>query len=368
VIASTVARTPGVASLDTFTVGVDIPGAISEFAWARHVADSIGAKHHELRLREDEHTALLREVAEHIDQPLAEPVCAQLYGVCRLARAAGIKVLLSGEGADEIFSGYRVYPNMELIGRAQRLIPGPLLRGVVAPAFGRASGALGRFAKIAKLLSIAGEPLPRRYLGVNFFESALKARLYRGDVAEALRGHDVLATVARHYDGAGGPEALGQMAAFDCRAWLPDNILLRSDLMSMAASLEMRVPFLDHRLVELAQRIPARHKLTGRTGKVVMRRAFADRVPKAVLARPKIGFATPLRELFRLDFGREAEELLTGPGATTEAFFNRAAVRQCFADHRGGRENSRTLHQLYALESWGRALARRELPTAPPPR
>ena len=366
VIAATVAQRPDVCSLESFTVSVDIPGAISEQRWARQVADAVGATHHERRLSEVEHTALLHQVAERLDQPIADPMCAQLYSVCQLARDAGIKVLLSGEGADELFFGYRVYPNMALVEQAQQLVPPALLRGVIAPALRRAAGALGHLPKLAKLLTIAGEPLSRRYLGVNFFEPALKARLYRGDVAASLRGHDVLATVARRYDGSGGPEPLAQMAAFDCGAWLVDSILFRSDLMSMAASLEMRVPFLDHRLVELAARIPARHKVHGRTGKVVLRRAFADRVPEAVLTRPKIGFSTPLRELFRLGFGHEAEELLTAPGATTSAFFERAAVRRLFAEHRAGRDHSRTLHQIYALESWGRAVARRERAPAPP--
>jgi asparagine synthase (glutamine-hydrolysing) len=148
------------------------------------------------------------------------------------------------------------------------------------------------------------------------------------------------------------------MAAFDCRAWLVDDILLRSDLMSMAASIELRVPFLDHRLVELAERIPARHKVHGRTGKVVLRRAFADRVLPEVIRRPKLGFPTPIREIFRESFGREAEELLTGAGATTGRLFDRGAVRGLFAEHRAGPDQSRTLYQIYALEAWGRAAAR----------
>jgi asparagine synthase (glutamine-hydrolysing) len=356
IVASSVAAQTS--RVETFTIGVDVPGSMSELGWARRVAAAAGARHHERRLGDDDHTALLREVAAIVDEPIAEPVCAQLLGVCRLARDAGVVVVLSGEGADEIFFGYGMYPKMALVSRAQRLVPPAALSGAVAPALRLAARALARAPKLAKYLNLAGEPLERRYLGVNLFDPALKARLYHPDAAAALAGRDAGLALARLYDGAGGPEPMAQMAAFDCRAWLVDDILLRADLMSMAASIELRVPFLDHRLVELAQRIPSRHKVRGATGKVVLRRAFADRVLPDVIRRPKLGFPTPIREIFRGRFGREAEDLLTAPSAATASLFDRAAVRALFAEHRAGPDQSRTLYQIYALEAWARAAAR----------
>ncbi len=357
IVAATVARSSGGAPIDSFCIGVDIPGASTEFSWARKVARAIGTRHHERRLSSDDHTALLRDAAGFIDEPLADPASAQLLGVCRFARESGVKVLLSGEGADELFFGYGAYPKMYAIELAQRLVPSSTLAGVVLPALRRAADALSRLPRLSTYLHLAGEPLERRYLGVNLFDPAGKARLYRGDVRASLAGHDVSAGVGRFYDDAGGNEPMSRMAAFDCRAWLVDDILLRSDRMSMAAAIELRIPFLDHRLVELAGRIPSRHKVHGRTGKVVLKRAFANRIPAEVIRRPKFGFPTPIREIFRQAFGREAEALLTAPDATTAGFFDRRAVHDLFDTHRAGVDQSRLLYQIYALESWGRAAA-----------
>lgn len=355
IVAATTMRSPGVASLDSFCVGVDIPGSEPEFAWARQVSRAIGTRHHEHHLDAEEHLRLIREAMTSVDEPIADPVCAQLLGVCRFARESGMKVLLSGEGADELFFGYGAYPKMKAIELWQTLLPRTALTSLIAPMLRSAAASLARLPRLSTYLTLGGSTLEQRYLGVNLFDPRLKSRLYRPSVKEALEDYEVSSSLGRFYDGAGGGELMSKMAAFDCRTWLVDNILYRSDLMSMAASIELRVPFLDHRLVELAQRIPARHKVRWKTGKVVLRRAFADRVPKAVLSRKKLGFPTPLREMFKRGFGHEAEEALTSASSVTSTYFDREAVRALFDEHRRGIDQGRVLYQLYALESWGRA-------------
>jgi asparagine synthase (glutamine-hydrolysing) len=357
-VAATLAHRKDVTAVDTFCIGVDVPGGETEFAWARRVANELGTRHHEKRLTADEHTALLVDAAFHLDEPLAEPMCAQLLGVCRLARRH-VKVVLSGEGADETFFGYSAYRVMYAIELAQRLVPGAALEKVVGPALTRLAGVIPGAARLTKFLRAAAEPLERRYLGLSFFDTTVKEGLYRPEIRRSLAGRDARETMRRLYDGAGGPEAISQMAAVDCRGWLVDNTLLRSDVMSMAASIELRVPFLDHRLVELAARIPARFKVHPHDQKVVLKRALADRIPRDVLRRRKVGFPTPIVALMRGDFGRDAERLLTGPGAATAGLFDPAAVRRLFDEHRAGNNYARVLWQLTTLEHWSRAIAGR---------
>jgi asparagine synthase (glutamine-hydrolysing) len=360
-IAATIAAQGGAKGLDSFCIGVDVPGAVTEFEWARRVADRLGTRHHEERLGAEAHGDVLFEAARHLDEPLAESMVGQLLAVCRLVRKH-VTVVLSGEGSDETWFGYSGYRTMYALELAQRAVPAPLLRLLNAAA-NRAAGALPLPAKLAKYLRLAAEPLERRYLGLNYFDTAVKDRLYSAEMRGRLGGHDAREYVRRLYDEAGGPEALSRMAAVDCRAWLPDNTLLRSDLMSMAASIELRVPFMDYRLVELAGRIPAAHKVKLRQQKWILKRALADRIPPEVANRRKVGFPTPIVQLFRGAWGHKAEEVLLSPCRTTEHLFDRGVVRRLVDEHRAGTNDwSRQLFQLLILEIWAQESEQLDLP------
>lgn len=355
-IAATIARHGAAAGMDSFSIGVDVPGAVLELDRAQKTAEGLGTRHHAIRLSADSHGAALMEAGELLDEPLGESMVGQLLALCRRVREH-VTVVLSGEGADETWLGYTAYRTMYAIELAQRLMPDAALR--------RLPGALGRLAnlpmpaKAAKYLRLLGEPLERRYLGLNYYDTAVKDSLYSDAMRDALRGIDARDALRRLYDGAGGPEILSQMAAVDCRAWLVDNTLLRSDLMSMAASVELRVPFLDHRLVELAARVPARYKVRPHTQKWILKRALADRIPREVRARRKLGFPTPLAELFRGPWGRAAADVLLTPSPVTAPLFDRARVERLVAEHRTGANDwSRQLFQLLMLEYWARAAER----------
>jgi len=352
-IATTVARLQGTKNLNSYCAGVELEGADNEFKWARLVAQKLGTVHHEERLTPAQNGALLIEAGGLLDEPLVEPMVAQHLAVCRLARK-DVTVVLSGEGADETFFGYTAYRTMNAIEMVQRLIPRAIL-GRAGPVLDLAARAPGVSASLAKHLRLLAEPLERRYLGLSFFDTTLRQSAYSPHTRDALRGRDARETMRRLYDDCGGPEALSRMAAVDCRAWLVDNTLLRSDLMSMAASVELRVPFLDYRLVELAARIPASYKVGLRAGKQILRHALADRIPHEILTRPKVGFPTPIASLFRSEWGREAEDVITNPSATTSGLFDRATLGRLMAEHRAGRDFSRILFQVLMLEYWARA-------------
>ena len=364
-IAATVALQQGARGLHTYCIGVDAPGAVNEFEWARLVAEKLGTNHHERLLTPEENGALLIDAATLLDEPLVEPMVAQLLGVCRLARK-DVTVVLSGEGSDETWFGYNAYRTMLAIERAQRLVPAPLLRRA-GPVLDRLARAPGVSVSAAKYMRLAAEPLERRYLGLSFFDIKLKERVYTGETRRALAGRDARESMRRLYDGRGGPEALSQMGAVDCRGWLVDNTLLRSDLMSMAASVELRVPFLDYRLVELAARIPAGFKVSLRDGKVILKQALADRIPAEIRNRKKVGFPTPTAALFRGEWGREAEAVLTTPSARTAGLFDRGVLRTLLEEHRRGeRDWHRVLFQVLMLEHWSRATGAAPEPAAAP--
>ncbi len=357
-IAATVAKNQASAhGVDSFCTGVDVPGAINEFEWARKTATRLGTRHHELKLSAEENGALLIESASLLDEPLAEPMVAQLLAVCRLARKH-VTVVLSGEGADETWFGYTAYRTMYAISLAQKLIPKGLLAHL-GPLVDSAAERLPISAKLKKHLRNASEPLERRYLGLNYFDPSLKKNMYSARSRHLYAGKDAREAMRSLYDGTGGPETISQMAAVDCRGWLVDNTLARSDLMSMAASVELRVPFLDYRLVELATRVPARYKVKPHDQKAILKRALGDRLPDDVVKRKKVGFPTPLRPLFKGAWGREAEEAISNPSKSAEGLFDLDFVHGMFRAHREGTNDySMPLVQLLMFSYWARSADR----------
>jgi asparagine synthase (glutamine-hydrolysing) len=354
-IASTMVRLRGGgdAGIDSFCVGVDLPGVVNEFDWARDVAKGLGLRHHEQRLSPMEYGAALTDACQLLDEPLMEPMVGQLLAVCRFAREH-VTVVLSGEGSDETWFGYPGYRTQYAIELLQRLMPRSAWRGFVGP-LDRAASVLPP--KPAKYLRLLAEPLERRYLGLNYFDTTVKNTLYSAYTRDTLGQRDPREALRRLYDEAGGPEPLSRMAAVDCRAWLVDNTLLRSDQMSMASSLELRVPFLDHRLVELAARVPARFKVGLRDQKAILKQALADRLPQRVARRRKVGFPTPIAELLRADWGREAADVMLSPVKATAGLLDRIQVRRLIEQHQSGRADwSRVLFQVLMLEYWARKL------------
>jgi asparagine synthase (glutamine-hydrolysing) len=353
-IASTVAavRAEGLDGIATFCVGVDVPGAETEFEPARKVAAALGTEHHELRLDVETHSALLLEASSLLDEPLAEPMIGQLLGVCRLAREHG-PVLLSGEGADETWLGYTPYRTMYALGLAQHVVPGSAARAAAAWA-GTSTHPFAR--RLRRYAALLPERLEDRYLGLNDFDGDVKVRLLSDDVQRALVGRDPYASLRALYDDTRGLHPIARMAAVDSRAWLVDNSLARSDIMSMAASVEVRLPFMDYRLVELAERTQVGQRIGPTDQKIALKRALADRIPAEVRKRRKVGFPTPLPELFRGPWGSSAREVLENPSPWTEPLFDRKLITTMLDQQRTGAADwSRTLFQLLVLEHWSRA-------------
>ena len=333
----------------------------SELPWARLAARAAGAVHHEVVVSPADFFGALPRLIWHEDEPLAFPSSVPLYFVSRLARDH-VKVVLTGEGADELFGGYHRYRvtvwNERLAARWGRL-PGAL-RAAVRTAVPRLPRRARRYATRTFLARAEGV---RDLYFDNFavFPEVLQQRLLAEPARLAAR--DPYATgLARHAE-AGG-DAVGRLTRTDIETYLVE-LLMKQDQMSMAASVESRVPFLDHRLVEHVVGLPGRLKLRGWRTKAVLREAVADVVPPAILRRRKMGFPVPVGRWLRDAHRSVVDEVVLGPRALARGFFNPAALQGLAAEHASGAADHGTRLWLHAnLELWQRVFVDGEDPAA----
>jgi asparagine synthase (glutamine-hydrolysing) len=337
-------------AVETCSIGFDAEDH-DETRHAAAVAE-LFATSHRSRIVMAADFALLDTLAGAFDEPFADASALATYRVCELAREK-VKVSLSGDGADETMAGYRRYRMFAAEERARRLLPGPLAR---------AAGALGdlypkldwapQFLRARTTLQALGRSGGEAYAAaVGVTPPALRSALYNPGFARSLQGHRAEERYVRAYDGAPARDALSRAQYADLKIWLPGDILTKVDRTSMAVSLEAREPLLDHRLVEFAARLPARMRLRGGSGKWLMKRALAGRLPDEILHRRKMGFVTPVGAWFRGPLADEAAAIARGSALGETGWFDPAAIARFAEDHRRGRsDHGRMLWQLLMLE------------------
>jgi asparagine synthase (glutamine-hydrolysing) len=343
---------PGASSgLKTFSVAYDFGPDYDETPYAREVAAAFSTDHHEVRVTPREFLDFVPDYIWHMDEPVTEAAAISLYHVSKLAREH-VVVCLSGEGSDEMFAGYDFYTYNLAIERARRVFGAGMFRGLAGLA-----ARLGRFARLRKYLELAGRPLEQRYRGISSYERGKKAALYSGGfTACAAEGNagcsafiEELFTRSRDWD------PLSRMLYFDTKTWLVDDLLIKADRMSMATSIELRVPFLDHRLVEYAATVPSRHKIRGGDTKYILKRTMQGHLPPRIVRRRKMGFPTPLEIMFRGELFDYARDTLLSSQAINRGYFDKQAVERLLLDHRHGKAaNHREIWQLLVLEEWHR--------------
>ena len=337
--------------VSTFAVGYETETSqeetANELSFARLAAEHFRADHHEIRLRPAEFRDVLPALVWHLDEPVADPSCIPLYFISRAAREH-VTVILSGEGADEILGGYGIYQRMLGLER--------LHRGLGAAAAGRLAPILAAFLpgqKLRHYARLGGVPLETRYRGVSrAFLPEWKDRLLGRDRDTGSR--DLLAEVfAPCFAATAGGSALDRMLHADVKVWLPDDLLVKADKMTMAHSQELRVPFLDHRLVELAASLPPRLKRRGANGKVALRRAMEGIVPAPILERVKKGFPTPTSSWLRRQLRGFSREVLLDRDSACRSWFDAAAIERLVDDHeRGVAVRYDELWSLLVFETW----------------
>jgi len=332
----------------TFTVGF-ADTRYDERAFARAVAQRYGTQHEEIVLEPDA-AATLPRLAEAFDEPLGDEAALPLYLICEAARNA-VTVGLVGDGGDESFAGYERYAATalaELVPRPVASAGASMLRRLPAGRRERRSPVF----RAARFLEAAAVPRGERYGRLmQVFSLGERSDLW------SREAKDEIGTLTSAGFLLGSPQAEGTtgLQLLDLETYLPGDLLPKSDIASMAHSLELRSPLLDRRVVELGLSLPDSLKQEGRTGKVALRRAFAPELPPEIAARGKSGFGLPLAEWFRGDLQPLARDLLLDERARARGWFRPEAVERLLADHAAGRaDNGHRLWTLTMLELWQR--------------
>ena len=344
----------------TFTVGFKDCEELNEMDSARAISKRFATDHHEVMIGREEMQKFLPELVFHQDEPIADPVCVPLYYVSKLARDTGTIVVQVGEGSDELFAGYdwfRTY--LEIEDRFWR-------HAERAPAVARRAAAAVAQPFVKKVLKkrMASE-LVRR-LGANeslfwggaiVFEETTKARLLSSESRARYNGlstYDVVREYQESFASASpGADAAARMTYLELKLRLPELLLMRVDKITMATSVEARVPFLDHHLIEYAMNLPRELKVKGQTGKHILKRALESVLPADVLYQPKRGFGAPVREWFRGPEGEDLAKQLMNSAICERNFFDYSFIQRMADEHkRETRDWSANLWCLLNLSLW----------------
>jgi asparagine synthase (glutamine-hydrolysing) len=326
--------------LITFTTGFERAG-YSEVDVAADSAAAIGVRHVVRTVKPDEMIDALPLIIWYLDDPVADPALVPLWFIAREARRY-VKVVLSGEGADELFGGYTIYRE------PLSLAPFERVPGAVRRALGRVSDSLPDGLRGKDLLRRGALSLEQRYYG--------NARIFRDDqLRTVLRGFDPAIgqwdVTAQAYETSVGWDPVSRMQHVDLFTWLRGDILVKADKMTMANSLELRVPFLDPEVFRVASRIPLTEKITRETTKYALRRALAQIVPPHVLNRRKLGFPVPIRHWLRAEMYDWARSVISDAG--TGDLLDTTAILRMLDDHRDGAlDHSRRLWALLVFMIW----------------
>jgi len=335
----------------TFSVGLpDVDANVLDYA--RLVARAVRSVHREVVITPSEYFEALPRLIRHEDEPIAFTSSVPLYFVSRLA-AEDVKVVLTGEGADELFLGYHRYRITHWNDRIGRVYGGMVpegLRHTIAGSLARLPRRVGRYATRTFL---GLEPGPRSLFCENFavFSTPMQRELLADpDLLVARDPYE--AALERYAEAPGGD--LDRMSYADLQTYLVE-LLMKQDQMSMAASIESRVPFLDHELVEEVAVMPGRLKLRGWQTKAVLRAAVEDVVPREILTRRKMGFPVPVGRWLRGPFRSLVDDLVLGRRALARGLFDPARLRRLVHAHRSGAaEHGDRLWLLINLEIWQR--------------
>jgi asparagine synthase (glutamine-hydrolysing) len=344
--------------IKTFSVGY-AENSFSELPYARRMAQHIGAEHNEVLLGPDDLLNSLPQLIWHEDEPIVWPSSVALYFVSRLARQK-VKVVLTGEGSDEIFAGYMRYRatllNLRYGPAYEKWIPQGL-RGIVRGFLGQPALPKALRRKIRHSFLHHPSNFENIYFD-NFcsvFPEGVQSSLFTPKFAEELRDVSAYATSMRYFR-AGDPsgDLLTRLLYLDIKTYLVE-LLMKQDQMSMATSIESRVPFLDHELVEFVMRMPSRLKVRNMSGKYVLRQAMKDLLPVEVLNRSKMGFPTPVKPWLRHQLFDRVATILTDGRLAERGILNEKYVRDLLESHRTGRVDATDqVWRLLNFELWNR--------------
>ena len=327
-----------------------------EAEYARRVAAQFHTDHHE-QIVVPSAVDIVNKLAWHYDEPFADSSAIPTYYVSGVARQY-VTVALGGDGGDESFAGYRRYRFDHLENRARRYAPLALRRAVFGP-LGNVYPALAWAPRVfrakATFQSLARSPLEGYFNSISIFRPTEKPRLLSPDFRKTLGGYDSIDVLQEHYDRAGTDDLLSRIQYVDVKTYLTDDILAKVDRASMAVSLEVRAPLLDHHLMELASRMPSSLKLRGRTGKYIFKKAMNKLLPPNILHRRKQGFAVPLNRWFQNELREMAHDTIFSDGT---GILDHAYLQKIWQEHQKGTfDRSAYLWAVLMFRKWEQTFA-----------
>ena len=340
--------------ISSYTVGFSDPGVDDERPYARLAAETYGSRHHEMTISAGDFAEFLPRYVWHMEEPVCEPPAIALYYVSKLARNH-VKVLLSGEGGDEAFAGYNNYRSIIWMERLKHVWPA---------ANGAASWGLSQLnswvhsARVAKYAPLVNATFPDYYYSRTStpyrYSGNGIGELYSADFVKSIDKEYTVEPIRRLFSTVKNQGVLDQMLYIDTKTWLPDDLLIKADKMTMANSLELRVPLLDHKLLEFAASLPANYKVNGFTLKYIWKRALSKRVPGRILKRRKAGFPVPYESWLRINFRDQVRAILTDRKTIDRGYFQKGAVEKLITANSDRGAYSKEVFSLVALELWHR--------------
>ena len=351
--------------LSSFTLGFSDPGVVDERPFAQLAAKRYNADHHEMTISSKDFADFLPKFSWHMEEPCCEPQAVALYYVSRLAKDY-VKVLISGEGGDEAFAGYSVYRNMLWLERVKSAI-GPLKAPLAA-----GISALNHFVKsnrMAKYPSLVNLPFESYYYsrtsGPAAFFNSHKSELYSSGFTRFVDEKFSTSSATRYLGNGAGSSYVNKMLYVDTKTSLPDDLLLKADKMTMANSIELRVPLLDHKLLEFAASLPENLKVNGITTKYLAKMALKDRLPKEIIERKKVGFPVPYDTWMRTELKDWVRDILLDRESIQRGYFNKQCIENLIAQDNETHRYPKEILSLVALELWHRNFVEHKQVAAP---
>jgi asparagine synthase (glutamine-hydrolysing) len=341
--------------ISTYTLGYSSPGVVDERPYAKLAAEKFGSKHYEISISPKEFVSFLPSYVWYMEEPICQPPAVNLYYVSKLA-SQYVKVLISGEGGDEAFAGYENYRNNFWFERAKKFL-GPLQAPI-----GKSMTSLGdtfHSRVLSRYGPRMGTTLEQYYLSrtsspAQFFNRDVSL-FYSDEMMERVDKEASMSIARKHISNASRFGVLEKMLYVDTKTWLPDDLLVKADKMTMANSVELRVPFLDHKVLEFAARLPRQEKVRGWQMKYLAKKALRTRVPQEILDRKKAGFPVPYESWFRQDLNGWVRDILLDERTLNRGYFQRATIENMITRNQQGHWNSQDIFSLVVLELWHRA-------------
>jgi len=331
--------------INTFTVGYD-DDVMSEEPFAKLVADKFSTQHYIFKLDSGNFLKSIEDLIAFAEEPVVEPAAIALYRLSQLAKHHAT-VLLSGEGSDELFGGYYLYEIMNKIEKIQNLVPNSLLK-LLLPL--KAFLSKNKYIKYFDWLH---QPLAVRYQGTSsYLTNTLKLSTYANDFM-ATKGDYLDSTFSKYFANvANHDDNLFKMQYVDSKTWLVDDLLLKADKMTMAASIELRVPFLDYRLVEFAASLSKKQKIYNGNGKVILKEIMKNKLPNEIVLRKKLGFHVPINNWFSNEIFDDIRNLILCSSVISKCI-NKKQLMAKLANHETGCEdNSKLIMSMLVLSEW----------------